>query len=75
MNERLLRKARVAIATSVAFAACPGDDIALFAAALGPAIPGSSAEIHEGVPHEAVLTKGKIEMKLPPVRVFKLPRK
>lgn len=82
MKERFFRKsfkhARIILASTVAFAACPGDDIAMFAAALGPAIPGgsnSSLDIYENTPHDAVLDRRGIEMKLPPIRISRLPRR
>lgn len=68
MKERAsLRKIRLALTATVALAACPGDDIALVTASL--------IQSHNGVPHEAVLDRKKIEIKAPPVRVSRIPRR
>ncbi len=68
MKERIsFKKAKLVLVAAVAFAACPGDDIAMVAASL--------AQSHGDAPHEAVLDRRKIEMKLPPLRISKLPRR
>lgn len=72
MKERMFRKARISFAATVVFAACPGDDIAMFTAVLAPAI---DTNLHIDEPHQAVLDQKKIEMKLPPMRISRLPKR
>lgn len=67
MKEKMFRRARIALTAAVAFGACPGYDIALVTASL--------AQSHSNAPHEAVLDQRKIQVKAPPIRVSRLPRR
>lgn len=68
MKERIpFKKAKLVLVAAVAFAACPGDDIAMVTASL--------AQSHADAPHEAVLDQRKIQAKAPPIRILRLPRR